>query len=166
MKVIFLDIDGVLNSEQLVHRLGMDWDGNQLDPLAIDRLNRLTDESGAKIVISSSWRIAYHWEELVPILQDAGIKAEIIDKTPYLHSDRADEIWCWLDNTQEKIETYVILDDDRLEMKRDNSDPVLDMHFVRTSWLDGLQDRHVDAALQVLNETTHFASKVQHEEEF
>ncbi len=162
MKIVFLDIDGVLNSEQLMVKLGPDlWgDGEILDPLAIDRINALTDVTGAKIVISSSWRIAYEWDELVSILKNSGVKAEIIDRTPRFHyDDRADEIWSWLDNTQENVETYVILDDDRLERKRDNSDPVLDMHFVRTSWLDGLQDRHVEAAIKVLNETKHFGYK-------
>jgi len=163
MKVVVLDIDGVLNSEQFVQKIGQEaWDNaNQIDPLAVSRLNNLTDITGAVIVISSSWRIAYHWEDLLRILKDSGVKADIIDKTPRLpYDDRADEIWCWLDNTTEMVETYVILDDDRLEIKRDSSDPVLDMHFVRTSWLDGLQDRHVSDAVKILNETTHFANRI------
>jgi len=163
MKIVFLDIDGVLNSEQLMTKMGSDlWgDGSVLDPIAIERLNHLTDVTGAKIVISSSWRIAYEWDELVSILKNSGIKAEVLDKTPrFPYDDRADEIWSWLNNAQESVETYVILDDDRLEAKRDNSDPVLDMHFVRTSWLDGLQDRHVEKAISILNNTTHFPSRV------
>lgn len=159
MKIVFLDVDGVLNSEQLMNRLGPKlWgDGTVLDVRAIERLNYLTACTEAKIVISSSWRLFYEWDELVSILKDNGVKAEVIDKTPrFSYDDRADEIWAWLDNTQENVETYVILDDDRLERKRDSSDPVLDMHFVRTSWFDGLQDRHVEAAIKILSETEHF----------
>ena len=64
MKVIFLDIDGVLNThesattlrESFVER-GADLMGfNRFDKNCVARVNRITDETGAKIVISSSWR--------------------------------------------------------------------------------------------------------------
>ena len=48
MKVVFLDFDGVINTHEGA------WDS-----AAIARLNRITDATGAVIVVSSSWREAF-----------------------------------------------------------------------------------------------------------
>ena len=62
-KVIFLDIDGVLNTERKAKEV---YDNNNLDSHdefgrlfdenALYWLNKIIDETGAEIVISSSWR--------------------------------------------------------------------------------------------------------------
>ena len=53
-KIIFLDIDGVLNSET--------YDKNRtagaIDPECAKRLNRIIKETNADIVISSSWKLS------------------------------------------------------------------------------------------------------------
>jgi len=56
MKVNFLDIDGMLNSGQYIKVLDGDFDVpiNQMDPVAVARLNTITDATGAKIVVSST----------------------------------------------------------------------------------------------------------------
>ena len=78
MKVIFLDFDGVLNSIngysdiQIVSCF-------KIDPECMDRLNQIIDQTDAKIVISSAWRCHYNMEELQEILDDGGLKGEIID---------------------------------------------------------------------------------------
>ena len=72
MKIIFLDIDGVLNSEKWYIEI---FDKNlypnlenyplcEFDPLAIEQLNLLTDKTNAKIVISSTWRMGRTIDEL------------------------------------------------------------------------------------------------------
>lgn len=154
MKLVFLDVDGVLNSEQYVHEIGNEWDDNQIDPKAVARLNRLTDETDALIVVSSSWRLGVTIQHLRNTLAFHGVKGYVLGATKYLGSDRANEIWDWIDSAKKKsyIDSFVILDDDRLELRRDQSDPVLDLHFVRTSWLDGLQDHHIEKAIKILDE--------------
>lgn len=52
MKVIFLDIDGVMKEE--------DYNAEFKDE-CFARLKRIVDETGAEIILSSSWRI-YYWE--------------------------------------------------------------------------------------------------------
>lgn len=154
MNIIFLDIDGVLNSQEYVLKVQelFDIPEHQIDPLAVIRLNRLTDLSNASIVITSTWRMAFigHLDLFQKFLIERGITGKVIGMTEVTHGDRADEIWDWIDEHKSIIDNYVILDDDRLESKRDSSDPVLDMHFVRTSWSVGLQDKHVDVALKIL----------------
>lgn len=57
MKIIFLDIDGVLNSEvyyRIVDRSKKDW--SRFDPKAVELIKKLLNEFSAKIVISSTWR--------------------------------------------------------------------------------------------------------------
>lgn len=151
MNILFLDIDGVLNSEQYIHKVGDAWTGDQIDIEAVNRLNKITEVTKASIVISSSWRIGTTLEQLQELLKTNGVKANIIGTTKVLNTDRSIEIWDWIDDNKAIVDNYVILDDDRLEQKRDNSDPVLDQHFVRTSWLDGLQDRHIEKAIEILN---------------
>lgn len=53
MKVVFLDIDGVLNSADLRSQLA---ESSSLDPRAVMRLNCILVETGARLVLSSSWR--------------------------------------------------------------------------------------------------------------
>ena len=55
MKIIFLDVDGVLNSQDLLERCGED----KLVPIDEENircLKEIVDETGAEIVLSSSWR--------------------------------------------------------------------------------------------------------------
>lgn len=60
MRVLFLDIDGVLNTHDFcdlalcgpIHRDKM------------DRLNRIIDTTGAKVVVSSAWRYLVHRGEM------------------------------------------------------------------------------------------------------
>ena len=125
MKVIFLDVDGVLNSQQLFEKC----EDDQLisvDEDNIKNLKTIVDATGAKIVLSSSWR--YGWAEHSDAVQDwcqilvdilAKYDLKIIDKTEYLSSGRReDEIKDWLDKCEEKIEGFVILDDGDYEWYR------------------------------------------------
>jgi len=136
MKIIFLDIDGVL----CVMRQEHDDFGQLFHEELVDNLKRIIDETGAKIVISSSWRksgldvIKEMWEK-------RNLPGEIIDSTPglYVFKDsnniqffngqreqkklprfhgysipRGSEIEYWLDDNSGKhiIDSYVIIDDD------------------------------------------------------
>lgn len=108
MRVIFLDIDGVLNSETFCrtledqHRqLGHTEPAcpkrettcscflieNQIDRAAVSRLNRLVSETESQIVISSSWRKLFAVSDLHQILIRHGLAAEIIGATPDGHRE-------------------------------------------------------------------------------
>lgn len=62
-KIIFLDIDGVLNTERQHDRCvnegitPVDGFGYAFDPIAVANLKRIVEETGADIVISSSWKL-------------------------------------------------------------------------------------------------------------
>lgn len=161
LKIIFLDIDGVLNSQNYILKIKdlFDIPANQLDPEAVARLNYLTDKSEAAIVVSSSWRICFIRhpngvdKAMADCLKSYGVTGKIIGTTTITDGDRADEIWDYIFNNKDIIDQFVILDDNRLEEKKDNSDPYLDLHLVKTNFMNGLQDEHVEKALEILSKS-------------
>jgi hypothetical protein len=125
MKVLFLDIDGVLNSTQGVewHRLqrkikGCIWiDHEFFCPIAVNNLKLIMRKlPHLKIVISSSWRECHVFDELKKLLHDyCDIEpSRIIGKTPRLYDEqRGTEIQKWLDDNgaEHGVTHFVILDD-------------------------------------------------------
>ena len=141
--IIFLDIDGVLNSQEFVDLLGDQWNMEQVDRKAVERLNRIVEATGADVVISSTWRIVLHLDFIESVINDAGGKVTIVDKTPRLGGPRGYEIQKWLDENPGH-DRFVILDD--------CEDMVhLWPHLVETTWDLGLLDEHVEQAIKVIN---------------
>lgn len=132
MKIIFLDIDGVLNLKYPGH----DKYGRLFHPHFIDNLRTILEATGAKIVMSSSWKInGIDW--LRDMWKDRNLPGEIVDITPDLYYEysvlrddddycRGDEIKQWLDNNS-NITSYVIIDDDTDMLEEQKK------YFVRTS---------------------------------
>lgn len=149
MKVIFLDIDGVLNCQSSKSHCGI-FVG--IDDSKVKRLREIVDATGAKIVLSSSWRIG--WAPRNVDCDDEGrylnrkLRREglcILDKTGK-SPRRPMEVYDWLQGKQ--IESFVILDDEDWNWGH------LSKHWVQTEFYDdngGLQDEHVVKAIEILN---------------
>ena len=160
MKLVFLDIDGVLNSDAWFARSPpLDWGLDHLDPEAVARVDRLASATAARIVISSAWRLVYPLDELRAMLAAKGLRAPIIDRTPEIPADfaegrvRAKEIARWLGaqalrarGQEGAVESFVILDD------LENFGP-LERFCVRTQFASGLLDEHVIRATALLGTT-------------
>jgi hypothetical protein len=131
MKVIFLDIDGVLN----VIPQGHDAFGGIFHSDFVENLKRIIDETGAKIVISSSWRHS-GLQKMLDMWEFRNLPGEVIGVTPDLYRFldfegertmvRGDEIQAVL-NIHPEITHYVILDDDTDMLKHQLG------NFVQTS---------------------------------
>jgi histidinol phosphatase-like enzyme len=155
MKILFLDIDGVLNSGNYIKRLDGRFDDPkyQIDPEAVVRLNAITQLTGCKIVVSSTWRLAFLGQMADPLrslqgcLQMYGITGEVIDMTPNkpnsTRNRRGKEIQAWLDEHYSEVEVFVIVDDDS-DMGR------LCKNQVKTLFAEGLQDPHVRLIVSIL----------------
>ena len=157
MKVVFLDIDGVLNCNSTTNRvLGYDF----VDDDKVDRLKHIIDETGAKVVLSSTWREGWYdfdngraetisadlFVALERRLLESGI--EMIDKTPMFRghlSVRGQEIKHWIEHCDEDIEAFVILED------WESLAPYNDDNIVWTDDYDGLTDQDAEAAIKILN---------------
>jgi hypothetical protein len=139
MKIIFLDFDGVLNHEAFYNKrqeIGIEnyppYPLCEIDPNSIRTLNFIIKETGAKVVVSSTWRHGRTIEELQHILNYHGFEGEIIDVTPSFRDEnilRGNEILKWIKDNEKLIgkkyydyETYVIFDDDTdmLYWQKDN----------------------------------------------
>ena len=155
VKIIFLDIDqdGVLNNEHSKSRccgfVGIDND-------KVKRLKRIVDTTGAKIVLCSSWK--EDWEPVDKDCQpemgnyiDRKLKREglrIIDKTMDLYLNRGEGIINWANS--HAVKDFVILDDETFDYAAHGLIP----RHVETcfdSENGGLQDEHVEKAIQILN---------------
>lgn len=120
LKLIFLDIDGVLNTGQHLAKLRInqqpcaDHYGPLFDPNATDNLRKIVDATGAKIVITSSWRYIHGLSGLRKMWAERNMPGTIHGVTPTdSFGSRGDEVKEYL--TQISGNTppqYLILDDE------------------------------------------------------
>jgi hypothetical protein len=141
VKIVFLDIDGVLNSLETAPGGGSGLSA-WLDPRNIAVLNRVIEATAAQLVISSSWRTSTPLPELQERLRQAGCIGEVIGVTPVLSAARGVEILSWLQHNPEP-DGYVIIDD-FFDLQ-----PLSHKH-VRTSPLRGLAEADLPAVLAQL----------------
>ena len=142
MKVIFLDIYGVLNGIEF--QKSFDKEPPIIDETRLAILKEIIDRSGANVVLSSSWK--KFWEPNCTfdiVFKKSGI--DIYDITPALGRKR-DEISAWL-SAHPNIESYLILDD------AEGGWGELLPFVVITDPLKtrGLEHEHVEKALNILN---------------
>lgn len=134
MKIIFLDIDGVLNNYSTPGEC-LCW-----EPDSVKILKRIIKETGAEIVLSSTWRkIERHCDIITDDMQ-----INYIGKTPSLYKKRGIEIQAWLDEHPDiDVEKFIILDDDS-DMEH------LMPHLLQTDGEFGLTNEIADEAIKRL----------------
>lgn len=163
-KIIFLDVDGVLNTEryrriQAKNHAGVMLDEFNLnfDPVATANLKQLIQETEAELVITSTWRIGkldtkycFLWNHLERNLSLIALKHKVLDVTPLLYSvhtpyHRWHEIQHWLEANQHLSITQFVIIDDAWDMGIYN-----DHHFARCWSYTGLTHRVKQKALEIL----------------
>lgn len=156
MKVIFLDIDGVLNNG--THTKAM-FDSSinfkeestditmrhqGFDPISIRFIRKLIKETGAVVVVSSTWR--GNWTSCQAELMHVNI--DVIDRTTKVFDfslKRGDEIKDWLLNRAKRtVQKFIIIDDDNdmLESQQE--------FFVECDPQYGFKKDQFDKALELL----------------
>ena len=158
-RILFLDIDGVLNGNAFLHRRWVAR-GNEpvhrtedarwlddLDPECVKRLDRLVREADCEVVISSSWRVVLTHERIAGFLKTYGFGGKVIDATttdyPLVAGrapERGDQIALWMAANGVTDDEVVILDDSC------DIQPLLHRHL-RTDALTGLTEGDVNRAL-------------------
>jgi hypothetical protein len=107
-KVIFLDIDGVLNCRRTSNPRSLPY---VVDPALLGRFRRLVAETGAKVVLSSTWRY-----DPAGLFSARHHHVPFIDTIPDLpHQPRRDEILTWLERHPE-VTRYAVIDDEDDEL--------------------------------------------------
>lgn len=158
MKIIFLDIDGVLNSANMNNEFIPEIEGQYYpyEPILVENLNKVIRKTGAKIVVSSTWRLGESVENLQHLLLKIGCVGEVIDKTDNYSERfvvRGCEIFKWILDNEKLLgchhydfEDYVIIDDDT-DMLYDQRN-----NFVNTNGKLGLTDKDVLKCIRILGE--------------
>lgn len=165
MKYIFLDFDGVLNSDywfassdyrrltrgKSSEEVMLIYLQTHLSPRLIQKVNQLVKDSGAKVVASTTWRLRYSDEELSEFLRLQGATFKISDRTPRATPQRlsqpiirGDEINAYIKALKELPEGIVILDD---IANMDN----LSHYLVHTDDRVGITLDDVKKALNIIN---------------
>jgi hypothetical protein len=156
IKIIFLDIDGVLNTDRVVRmRKNHDITTIEFDPEAMNNLRKIVNATNAKLVISSTWRIHQNtdtplWNALIENLKKYNLENEIFgitetDEGKIKQQPRWQEILNWLlKNKDQEISSFVILDD---EWCMD----LLNANFVRCSSSVGISAKNCIDAITILN---------------
>ena len=151
MKILFLDFDGVVSTFEK---------GWRLDEEKLSLLKEIIDNTNAKIVVSSSWKVGYN--DVDNFIEALGGRREpetiknngnmfqwfcnnIYDITDSNGSWRGDEIQRWIDAHEEEIESYAILDDDS-DMRENQL-----FNFVQTDCYEGITSREVKLCIKILN---------------
>jgi hypothetical protein len=157
MKLIFLDVDGVLvNRESLMKASGLEATAH---PDCVSALNWIIETTGADIVISSTWRII-GMGKIKDKLNEWGVAGKVRGITPdhtrrdsntgfyVASSERGDEIQEWLDKYRSErgpIDSFVIIDDDA-DMKH------LMPFLVQAQLERGLTMEEADRAVEILGQ--------------
>ena len=143
MKVIFLDVDGVLNHFPGRKAHGMHF----IDPQCVKLVDELAIRTGAHIVASSTWRKFHPPPELETMLRALGLTAPWAGQTPIGDAsgeqvERGVEIRIWL-TAHPEVEGFVILDDNA-DMEK------LRGWLVQTPDDTGIEKRHAEQAERIL----------------
>lgn len=168
MNIVFLDVDGVLNSmayfETLKKSNNTSYKNeahNEISDFHLQMLAKIYHTCNAQIVLSSTWRelddelnmSCYSIYQYL-INELARYDMEIISKTPVISMNRPLEIKTWLDNRIDKNEIkWVSLDDDFSKEQYDvygiGKYLVKTEFFCENVWDGGLQQKHVDKAIKI-----------------
>jgi len=151
VKYIFLDFNGVLNTEQyqtelrIAGRYISDEYGPLFDPKAVARLCEIIEKTKAKIVVTSSWRYIHDKDALSRMWEKRELPGKIYCSLPTecTENHRGNEIKEFI--SHETNTPYVILDD------LDEFLPEQKEAFIKVNPVSGISQNDVNKAIEILN---------------
>lgn len=142
MNIIFLDVDGVLNSAKELSE-------GPFSKISLNVLKRIVDETNAKIVVISSWRLLeFSRKILLSELEKYHLKESVIGMTPHLTSNREEEIMTYLKSNEFSNLNFIILDDQVIEYQD------LEEHVIKIDPYFGLNEEHLETCIHLLTSKT------------
>ena len=138
MKLLFLDIDGVLTSNETISRKEFLY---TFSASCVWALNRILRDNKVKIILTSSWRTVFDAEKQNQIFRENGIIQLPGGQTnDFGYENRSLEIQDYL--SKRKVENYVILDDMKING--------FEGHFVLINPSTGLTENDVEKVNRIL----------------
>jgi hypothetical protein len=156
-KVLFLDIDGVLNDRYTRQAYPPETGEYNpwlpritgVSPRKVERLNGALERTGAAVVVSSGWRTTIGPDETIAYLRRQGLRGEILGCTAIYPTDdgqsfvRGLDVYDWL-AAHPEVERYAIVDD------LPHRQFLPGQPLVRTESRSGLQREHVEELVEIL----------------
>ena len=167
-KIIFLDFDGVMNTEfyqKVLNQQCENWQdeyGALFDPNAVKQLKRIIDATDADIVVESSWKYL-GLDAMKELWKVRNLPGRIIDITPSTTSDeyllnvdlddfsnkmhhcKGLKISSWLSEKGLSNTRYVIIDDEYVVLESQLS------NFILTNPYEGITEEQANKAISILN---------------
>ena len=166
IKVLFLDIDGVLNSAEEL------FDDRVINPKKLEILKSIIDKTNAKIVLTSTWRCFVNKLsaviealetvnlELYGITRE-GVAMKNFKNTPWadvkrcpsyiyeddINNDRGAEIAWWIWCRREKIDKFAIVDDEDADIRK-----YFPNNIVKTGFSTGLTSEDAAKIVKILED--------------
>jgi hypothetical protein len=173
MKIIFLDIDGVMNMFGSSSRTFMKPYGHHIERHLVDRLNYICEKvNNVKIVISSSWRS--DMDDLQKQLEQEGFKYwdKVIGKTPKPKAItenktppyklklefRGEQIQEWIKQFTKieneccsVIDKYVVIDDETIDICGEYCNVIPETFVCKTDSNEGMLHKDAIKIIELLN---------------
>ena len=173
LRLLFLDVDGVLNSADWMRRRPskeafaaehgvspeefrhdhMVWAMRSIDPDAVAALNQIVARAGARVVVSSTWRTMYALPKLERILRNRGFVHRLLGATPEGEAvrdrgdrriERGEEIAAWIDALDARVDVGdIVILDDDGDMAH------LGERLFQTDARIGLRAEHVEPVVEM-----------------
>lgn len=154
MKILFLDIDGVVNSQETFearHKRGGKGVESDIDDGLAQHVKNIIKHTGCRVVLSSSWRGSERGEREI----EARV-CDLFDRTPRIHRpvgtgmeycERGREIKSWIETHRKEltVDAYAIIDDDGDML------PEQQEHFFQTTNKKGITAEIAEKIIQHLN---------------
>lgn len=151
VKYIFLDFDGVLNTEQYQAQLAIegkptkDEYGPLFDPKAVARLAKIVEASKAEIYIISSWGDVLGKDKIIEMWEKRGLPGEV--RVVFVPDDKCDSKAQWVRECLDRkiFLPYVILDDESVFF------PEQEKHFLKVNPVIGITKEIAEWSIEELN---------------
>lgn len=147
--IIFLDIDGVLNSDKYFDSIDNKECMNLVDRLMLDIdmskvkiLLEVINKTNAKVVITSSWRRMKLYPYIKERLISMGLP--VVGETPFIEGRRGEEIKSYL--LENRVSNYCIIDDEVFKDYKELEDYLVVTDFYE----DGLTIDHAKGVVKKL----------------
>lgn len=155
MKLIFLDVDGVLNYGGCKARSATGCLG--IEDEKVKLLRQIIDQTGALVILTSTWKTEWFPSAFIEDLPKDGqyLERQLAKHKVYIRAKTEDPEWArrgrgildFINHWPYDVESFVILDDESFDFKFEG----IDDKFVHTSFAEGLLPEHVEKAVSILN---------------
>ena len=155
MKLIFLDVDGVLNYSGCKARSATGCLG--IEDEKVKLLRQIIDATRATVILKSTWKTDWFLSEFIEDLPMDGqyLEKQIAKHNVFIRGKTEDPYWeqgghgilDFIETSTYNVEQFVILDDESFDF----IELGLENRFVKTSFTDGLLPEHVERAVSILN---------------